>query len=88
MLENTADGAPDPFEATVRAQVVRAALSELPEAQREVLELYYYAELTLAEIADSLGRNLNTVKHQFYRAHAMAADRLPEYRPLAGGSRS
>ncbi len=48
----------------------------MPGAQREVLELYYYAELTLPEIAAALGRNLNTVKYQFYRAHALAAEGL------------
>jgi RNA polymerase sigma factor (sigma-70 family) len=52
------------------------ALRTLPEAQREVVELYYYAELTLPEIATSLNRNLNTVKYQFYRAHQAVAREL------------
>lgn len=51
------------------SESVRTALSQLPEAQREVVELYYYAGLTLNEIAANLQRNLNTVKYQFYRAH-------------------
>jgi DNA-directed RNA polymerase specialized sigma24 family protein len=37
------------------------------------LELYYYAELNLPEIAQVLNRNLNTVKYQFYRAHTQVA---------------
>ena len=69
------------FAASDRAQAVRAALSGLPEPQQEVLELYFYAELTLPEIAEILGRNLNTVKYQFYRAHAQAALALKEYAP-------
>jgi RNA polymerase sigma factor (sigma-70 family) len=52
------------------------ALLALPEAQREVLELYYYADLTLAEIASALNRNLNTVKYHFYKAHTAVADLL------------
>jgi RNA polymerase sigma-70 factor (ECF subfamily) len=52
-------------------ETVRQVLERLPDTQREVVELYYYAELTLAEIATALGRNLNTVKYQFYRAHAV-----------------
>lgn len=48
-------------------------VAELPGEQREVLDLYYYGELTLAEIAYELRRNLNTVKSQFYRAHAAIA---------------
>lgn len=57
-------------------QTVQEALRPLPDEQREVLELYYYAELTLAEIAQMLNRNLNTVKYQFYRAHAQAEKSL------------
>jgi RNA polymerase sigma-70 factor (ECF subfamily) len=55
---------------------IRAALSRLQDAQREVVELYYYAELTLPEIAQALKRNLNTVKYQFYRAHDQVAREL------------
>lgn len=54
-------------------ETVQKVLQKLPEAQREVLELYYYAELTLPEVAAALNRNLNTVKYQFYRAHDLAA---------------
>jgi RNA polymerase sigma-70 factor (ECF subfamily) len=57
-------------------QTVLQALGELTQSQREVLELYYYGELTLPQIATILSRNLNTVKYQFYRAHAELADRL------------
>ena len=62
---------PSPESALVRSDTVRHLLGELDEAQRGVLELYYYAQLTLAEIAAILGRNTNTVKYQFYRAHAI-----------------
>ena len=69
----------DAFAAVDRAQAIRAALTSLPQPQQEVLELYFYAELTLPEIAEVLGRNLNTVKYQFYRAHALAAEALQDY---------
>jgi RNA polymerase sigma-70 factor (ECF subfamily) len=59
-----------------RKEAVAGALAKLPANQREVLEMYYYAELSLPEIATTLGRNLNTVKYQFYRAHAQAAETL------------
>jgi RNA polymerase sigma-70 factor (ECF subfamily) len=55
---------------------VADVIASLPESQREVIELYYHAELTLAEVATALDRNLNTVKYQFYRAHVQAADKL------------
>ena len=73
--------AEDAYAASDRAHAVRAALAELPEPQQEVLDLYFYAELTLPEIAQMLQRNLNTVKYQFYRAHAQAALALQEYAP-------
>ena len=57
-------------------QTIQEALQSVPDEQREVLELYYYAQLTLAEIAAVLGRNLNTVKYQFYRGHAQVGQVL------------
>jgi RNA polymerase sigma-70 factor, ECF subfamily len=66
----------DDFRDVERRQTVQQVLECLPDTQREVVELYYFAELTLAEIADILGRNLNTVKYQFYRAHDQVAAQL------------
>lgn len=48
---------------------VGEALNQLSEVHREVLDMYYFEELNLPEIARVTGRNLNTVKYQFYRAH-------------------
>ena len=61
-----------------RRGMIRQALSQLSGAQREVIEMYYYAELTLPEISRLTGRNLNTVKYQFYAAHTAAALILKE----------
>lgn len=66
----------DPHEQTELRHTLEAALEELSSSQREVLELYYFAELTLAEVAKALDRNLNTVKYQFYRAHALVANAM------------
>jgi RNA polymerase sigma-70 factor (ECF subfamily) len=64
------DGTPSPEDTVTQNDAVRRLLAGLDETQREVIELYYYAQLTLSEIAAILDRNLNTVKYQFYRAHS------------------
>lgn len=43
---------------------VLAALRELPDQQRELLELVYYAGFTVSELAARLGRSLDTVTRQ------------------------
>jgi RNA polymerase sigma-70 factor (ECF subfamily) len=43
-------------------RVVRAALAQIPENQRQVLELAYYRGLSHSEIASKLGQPLGTVK--------------------------
>lgn len=48
---------------------VRDAVLQLPERQRQILELYYYGDLKLREVASLLGINLSTLKYQFYQAH-------------------
>jgi RNA polymerase sigma-70 factor, ECF subfamily len=58
---------------------VRRALAKLNAEQRELLELYYEEEMSLREIAEVLGRNVNTLKYQFYRAHEAFAAHYGEH---------
>lgn len=46
---------------------VRAALAELPQHEREVLALTYFAELSQSEISERLGVPLGTVKARGFR---------------------
>jgi RNA polymerase sigma-70 factor (ECF subfamily) len=66
----------DPFSAKDLSLSVRQLLTHLSESQHEVILLYYQDELTLAEIANVLNRNLSTVKYQFFQAHAKLADHI------------
>jgi RNA polymerase sigma-70 factor (ECF subfamily) len=43
-------------------RIVRAALAELPDEQRNVLELMYFEGLSQSQIAERTGQPLGTVK--------------------------
>ena len=54
-----------------RLQLLRAAVSELPEKYRKVIELRYYEDLAYEDIAERLGLSLSNVKIQIMRAKQM-----------------
>ena len=53
----------------------------LPPRQRAVIVLRYYEQLTEAEIADTLGISVGTVKSQASRALAALRTRVPQEEP-------
>lgn len=60
-----------PMEAAVRSEkqaLVRDAINQLPEGQREVLVLTFYHQLTGPEIAEVLDISEGTVKSRLHRA--------------------
>lgn len=72
------DGRP-PVEAAERAesaQVVRAAVDELPEKGRAALVLFYYQGLSYEEIAEALEIPVGTVKSRIHNAMARLAKAL------------
>ena len=57
---------------------VRVAVSRLPVKYRTVVHLYYYEELSVAEIAQVTGQKESTVKSQMHRAREMLRELLGE----------
>lgn len=47
---------------------LKRALEAMPEADRTVIQLKYFEEMKLGEIAEVLGENQSTVKSRLYRA--------------------
>jgi len=71
LLERTPDDRADPeHRARTRQAVERLASieKELPERQRRIFRLRFYAEMSLDEIAEVLGVHVGTVKTQLHRA--------------------
>jgi RNA polymerase sigma-70 factor (ECF subfamily) len=73
---------PDP-ERTLSSQQdrqrLRAAVAELPERQREVVQLYYLQEHTVSDVAEALSLAAGTVKSRLFEArrtlrHALQGD--------------
>ena len=65
-----ADSSTDPHRLALASEArteVRAAVAELPAPYREVIALRFFAELSLAEVADATGRPVNTVKTHLRR---------------------
>jgi RNA polymerase sigma-70 factor, ECF subfamily len=69
-------GPPDQVEASFVAWRVHRALEELPDKEREVVELAYWSGLSQSEVAEFLQIPLGTVKTRTRSALARLADLL------------
>jgi RNA polymerase sigma-70 factor (ECF subfamily) len=79
----TAEG-PSPEQRVAGQEVgqrIAGALGALPERQRAVFVLRHYEEMSLEEIAQSLGMSLGTVKSSLHRAVHRLRERLRGLRP-------
>jgi RNA polymerase sigma-70 factor (ECF subfamily) len=70
----------------VEREDIRQRLEALSGPEREVLELYYYAELNLPEIAQLLDVNLSTLKYRFYQAHRRLRKNFETHEAVAPGA--
>lgn len=46
---------------------LETAMEKLPHSYRSIIILKYYEGMTLSEIAEVLGENINTIKTRLYR---------------------
>ncbi len=67
-----------PLEQDERRAIVEAALRRLPEAQREVLVLKIWGELSFPQIAAALGISANTAASRYRYALAKLREQLAE----------
>lgn len=59
-----------------RVETAREVIESLPSLQREILELRFTQQLSYAEIAESLGIPVGTVRSRLHHAIAMVRERI------------
>jgi RNA polymerase sigma-70 factor, ECF subfamily len=64
------------------------ALEQIRAEQREVIELHWFAGLSFAEIAESMGLTTNAVKVRAHRGYVALRAALERGPPARGGSRN
>ena len=65
-----------PAEESERQAAIAAALSELPEEQREVIVMKIWGGLTFPQIASALNQSVNTVASRYRYALEKLRERL------------
>jgi RNA polymerase sigma-70 factor (ECF subfamily) len=68
--EVAAAATPDPLVRRTDVRRVRDAIRTLTSAQRRLIEMHWFEELTYPEIAERVGASPGAVKLRAFRAHA------------------
>ncbi|WP_318664320.1 RNA polymerase sigma factor [Treponema sp.] len=78
LLEDPSD---TPEEAQIRritAEAIREAVTELPEQYGICLDMYFFYDISHAEISKITGLPVNTIKSHIFRAKKILKDKLEE----------
>jgi RNA polymerase sigma-70 factor (ECF subfamily) len=68
VIDEQGPAAGEKLEGSEQAERLRVAITQLPEAQRQVLMLRYYSDMKFVEIARVLGCPLNTALGRMHKA--------------------
>lgn len=79
-----AEGPQESAERNEAMAAVRRAVAELPAEMRTTLELYYFGELPVADIARALGQGEEAIKSRLFRARKILRARLEFPQPDKG----
>ena len=72
------------FEKTERRLAVMNAVMKLPEKYRTVIHLFYFEDMSVAQISSAVGAGESTVKSQLSRARKLLKPLLSEFAEPAG----
>ena len=86
VVANDLDHAVERADAEGRKRELAGALAELGDAERDILLLHAWAELTDREIAEALSLPLGTVKSRLHRTRALLRNRLSGSGQEQGGA--
>jgi RNA polymerase sigma-70 factor (ECF subfamily) len=77
-VEDPADNAETVVHAQQRSALIRRCLTQLSPAHRQVIDLVYYHEKSVEEVAQVVGIPVSTVKTRMFYARARMAELLAE----------
>jgi RNA polymerase sigma-70 factor (ECF subfamily) len=77
-IEDTSDNPEVSMQKRQQASVLQACLTQLSPAHREIVDLVYYHERTVEEVADIIGIPANTVKTRMFYARKRIGEMLAE----------
>ena len=79
-IEDPADSPEVVMQKTQRSAVLQECLTQLSPAHREIIDLVYYHEKTIEEVAEIIGVPQNTVKTRMFYARKRIADLMLDER--------